>query len=130
MMVRLEPLTLRELRDLAAASSGHRVVHGTPEMVADDLEAWFRAGAADGFVVSCPFYPAPFERFVDQVVPLLVRRGLFRAEYAGRTLRDHLGLSRPPASLGRRAWHPCFVMARLRCRKSSPDRRASISRRV
>ena len=99
-LARRRRMTLRELRDLAAASSGHRVVHGTPEMVADDLEAWFRAGAADGFVVSCPFYPAPFERFVDQVVPILVRRGLFRAEYAGRTLRDHLGLSRPPARGG------------------------------
>jgi FMN-dependent oxidoreductase (nitrilotriacetate monooxygenase family) len=99
-LARRRRMTLRELRDLAAASSGHRVVHGTPEMVAADLEAWFRAGGADGFVVSCPFYPAPFERFVNQVVPILVRRGLFRAEYAGRTLRDHLGLSRPPARGG------------------------------
>ena len=88
-------LTLRELRDLTAASSGHRVVAGTPEAVADDLELWYRAGAADGFVVSCPFYPGPFDAFVDQVVPILVRRGLFRADYGGRTLREHLGLLRP-----------------------------------
>jgi len=112
MTVRLEPLTLlvalamgTERTGLGATvsttySKPCNVVHGTPEMVADGLEAWFRAGAADGFVVSCPFYPAPFERFVDQVVPFLVRRGLFRAEYAGRTLRDHLGLSRPPARAG------------------------------
>ena len=94
-VARRHRMTLRELRDYAAASSGHRVAHGTAAMVADDLEAWFRAGAADGFIVSCPYYPDPLDAFVDEVVPLLVQRGLFRADYQGHTLRDHLGLTRP-----------------------------------
>lgn len=98
-VARRHGMTLRELRDFAAASSGHRVVLGTPEMVADDLEAWFRRGAAHGFVVKFTHYPGPLEEFVDRVVPILVSRGLFRAEYSGRTLRDHLGLARPE--------HPC-----------------------
>ena len=94
-------MTLRELRDFAAASSGHRVLLGTPEMIADDLEAWFRRGAAHGFVVKMTHYPGPLREFTEQVVPILVRRGLFRAEYAGRTLRDHLGLARPGHPGGR-----------------------------
>ena len=99
-LARRHRMTLRELRDYTAASSGHRVVHGTAEMVADDLEAWVRSGAADGFIISCPFYPAPLDDFVEQVVPVLVRRGLFRAEYQGQTLREHLGLGRPARLTG------------------------------
>ena len=88
-------MTLRELRDYAAISSGHRVSYGTPEMIADDLEAWFRSGAADGFILQVTHHPGPLDAFVDQVIPLLVERGLFRSDYEGRTLRDHLGLIRP-----------------------------------
>ena len=94
-VARRHRMTLRELRDYASVSSGHRVVHGTPERIADDLEAWFRGGAADGFVVQVTHHPGPLDEFIDQVVPILVRRGLFRSEYAGRTLREHLGLMRP-----------------------------------
>ncbi|WP_395710603.1 LLM class flavin-dependent oxidoreductase [Reyranella sp.] len=89
-------MTIRQLRDYAAVSSGHRVLIGTPTQVADDLEAWFTSGACDGFAIMTPYSPQPFERFVDQVVPILMDRGLFRKEYTGRTLRDHLGLARPP----------------------------------
>jgi FMN-dependent oxidoreductase (nitrilotriacetate monooxygenase family) len=96
-------MTLRELRDYAAAGSGHRVVFGSPEEIADDLEAWFRSGAADGFMIKTTHYPHPFEEFVDQVVPILMRRGLFRAEYEGRTLRGHLGLPRPAHPAARAA---------------------------
>lgn len=88
-------MTLRELRDFAAVSSGHRLVVGTAEQVADDLEQWFRSGAADGFVIMSSYLPGPAEEFVDQVVPVLRSRGLFREDYEGATLRDHLGLSRP-----------------------------------
>lgn len=88
-------MTIRQLRDYAAVSSGHRVLIGTPTQVADDLEAWFTNGACDGFAIMTPYSPQPFERFVDQVVPILVERGLFRKDYAGKTLRDHLGLERP-----------------------------------
>jgi N-acetyl-S-(2-succino)cysteine monooxygenase len=88
-------MTIRQLRDYAAVSSGHRVLIGTPTQVADDLEAWFKSGACDGFAIMTPYSPRPFEKFVDQVVPILVDRGLFRGDYTGRTLREHLGLERP-----------------------------------
>lgn len=79
---------------MAAGRTTHRV-HGTAEQVADVLTDWFAAGAADGFVIAAPILPAMFERFVDQVVPILQARGLFRQSYVGTTLRDHLGLDRP-----------------------------------
>jgi len=94
-VARRHNMTLRELRDFAAAGSGHRVVHGTPGMIADDLTEWFASGAAQGFIVQSTHYPGPLNEFLEQVVPLLVRRGLFRSEYEGVTLRDHLGLARP-----------------------------------
>ena len=96
LVARRRNMTIRQLRDYAAVSSGHRVLMGTPEQVADDLELWFTSGACDGFAIMTPFSPQPFERFVDKVVPILVSRGLFRADYEGTTLRDHLGLQRPP----------------------------------
>ena len=94
-IARRKRMTLRELRDYAAVSSGHRVLYGTAEAIADDMEAWFRSGAASGFVLQFTHPPGPLDEFVDQVVPILVRRGLFRQEYGGRTLREHLGLRRP-----------------------------------
>ena len=68
---------------------------GAPEQIADLIEDWFRDGAADGFNVMPPVLPAMLEVFVAEVVPLLRKRGLFRSEYAGTTLRDHYGLTRP-----------------------------------
>jgi hypothetical protein len=68
---------------------------GTPERVADDLESWFVNRAADGFNYMPPTIPDQLEVFVDEVVPILQRRGLFRTEYEGSTLRDHYGLARP-----------------------------------
>ena len=95
-LARRENLTLRQLRNVVAASMGHRLIVGTPEQVADGLEAWFVAGAADGFNIMPPWFPSAFDDFVDQVVPILQKRGLFREAYTGTTLRDHLGLPRPP----------------------------------
>ena len=95
-LARRDNLTLRQLRDFVAVSMGHRLIVGTPEQVADGLQDWFEAGAADGFNIMPPWFPAPFEDFVDQVVPILQKRGLFREDYTGTTLRDHLGLPRPP----------------------------------
>ncbi|MDF0541437.1 LLM class flavin-dependent oxidoreductase [Sphingobium sp. H39-3-25] len=86
---------LRQIRDYAAAASGHRLLFGTPEMVADDLEHWFRSGAADGFIIIPPALPGPLEAFINGVLPILQERGLFRTEYTGSTLREHLGLPRP-----------------------------------
>lgn len=88
-------LTLRQLYLSLATARGHRTVVGTPEQVADAIQLWFENGAADGFNIMPPILPTGLSDFVDQVVPILQRRGLFRTEYAGRTLRENLGLDRP-----------------------------------
>jgi FMN-dependent oxidoreductase (nitrilotriacetate monooxygenase family) len=90
-----ERLTLRQLLGRLGGGRGHQVVAGTPEQLADHIELWFRTGAADGFNVMAPLLPSGLEEFVDQVVPLLRARKLFRTEYTGRSLRDHYGLPRP-----------------------------------
>jgi FMN-dependent oxidoreductase (nitrilotriacetate monooxygenase family) len=95
---RRDNLTLRQLRNIAAASFGHRLLIGSPEQVADGLESWFEAGAVDGYNIMPPWVPGGLEIFVDEVVPILQRRGLFRMEYEGKTLRDHLGIPRPVPS--------------------------------
>ena len=69
---------------------------GTVDHVVDGIERWFRAGAADGFMISAPYQPGGFEEFVRLVVPELQRRGLYRTRYEGATLRENLGLARPP----------------------------------
>lgn len=63
--------------------------------MADEIEEWFTTGAADGFVLGDSGLPGQLALFVEQVVPVLRKRGLFRHEYTGRTLRDHLGLPVP-----------------------------------
>lgn len=88
-------LTVRELIRTLAGGGGHRVIVGTPEQIADDIERWFKGEAADGFNLMPDALPDGLQSFVDGVVPILQRRGLFRAEYEGRTLREHLGLPRP-----------------------------------
>jgi FMN-dependent oxidoreductase (nitrilotriacetate monooxygenase family) len=88
-------LTLRQLYLSLATARGHRTVVGTPEQIADAIEVWFSNGAADGFNIMPPILPTGLTDFVDQVVPILQRRGLFRTEYAGPTLRENLGLERP-----------------------------------
>ena len=66
---------------------------GTPERVADVMEDWFTSGAADGFNVMPPIIYEQLELFASEVVPILRKRGIFREDYEGRTLRDHLGLA-------------------------------------
>lgn len=80
------------------ALGGHRLIVGTPEQIADDIELWFTSGAADGFNLNLDSYPSGLALFVDHVVPELRRRGLFRTAYSGSTLRDHLGLPRHSTS--------------------------------
>ena len=70
---------------------------GMPEEIADEMEHWFRNEGADGFNLMPPALPESIEDFVDHVVPVLQKRGLFRKEYEGSTLREHLGLERPKA---------------------------------
>ncbi|MFI8287892.1 LLM class flavin-dependent oxidoreductase [Streptomyces sp. NPDC085614] len=94
-LARRDGLTVRQLIARLGGGRGHRVFAGTPEQIADELEEWFTQGAADGFNIMPPHLPGGLEDFVDQVVPILQRRGLFRTEYTGRTLREHYGLARP-----------------------------------
>ncbi|MDZ5664141.1 LLM class flavin-dependent oxidoreductase [Nocardioides sp. S-58] len=90
-----EQPTLRQLCHRLAGARGHRVVTGTPDQVADTIQEWAEQGAADGFNVMPPWLPGGIDVFIEEVVPILRRRGLFRTEYTGSTLRDHLGLERP-----------------------------------
>ena len=87
--------TLRQVLEMVAGARGHFVKVGTPEQVADEMELWFRNGAADGFNVMPPWFTGGFDAFVDGVVPILRKRGIIREEYRGTTLRDHYGLPRP-----------------------------------
>jgi alkanesulfonate monooxygenase SsuD/methylene tetrahydromethanopterin reductase-like flavin-dependent oxidoreductase (luciferase family) len=87
------------VRDLVRGFGGYgaRIVVGTPEQVADSIETWFRAGAADGFTLMIDRFPLGLEEVVDHVVPLLRDRGLFRREYGEGTLRGRLAATRPPS---------------------------------
>ena len=90
-MARREKMTLRDLYNVTAAARGHWVIYGTPQRIADVFEEWFAGGMADGFIIMPAYFPGAFDDFVNLVVPELQRRGLFRKEYTGPTLRDHLG---------------------------------------
>jgi FMN-dependent oxidoreductase (nitrilotriacetate monooxygenase family) len=94
-LVRREKPTLRQLLAYLAGARGHYTTAGTPEQIADLMENWFEDGAADGFNVMPPVLPAMLDVFVAEVIPILQKRGLFRTEYEGETLRDHYGLDRP-----------------------------------
>jgi FMN-dependent oxidoreductase (nitrilotriacetate monooxygenase family) len=94
-LARREKLTVRQLVRAQGGGTNHRIIVGTPEQIADEIERWYQTGAADGFNVMPDVLPSGLEAFVDQVVPLLRRRGIFRSEYRGGTLRDHFGLARP-----------------------------------
>jgi FMN-dependent oxidoreductase (nitrilotriacetate monooxygenase family) len=90
-----ENLSLAQLGRRIAGGRGHYSLIGTPAQVADELQAWFEQGGADGFNVLVPHLPGGLEDVATLLVPELQRRGLFRTEYSGRTLREHLGLARP-----------------------------------
>jgi alkanesulfonate monooxygenase SsuD/methylene tetrahydromethanopterin reductase-like flavin-dependent oxidoreductase (luciferase family) len=87
--------TLRQLLHRLAGARGHWVVAGAPEQIADRMRQWAESGAADGFNVMPPWLTGGFDIFADEVVPILRRRGLFRTDYEGATLREHYGLPRP-----------------------------------
>lgn len=94
-----ENLTIRQLVLRFSQSRGHLQVHGSPKTIADVIERWFVERGADGFNVVPPLpplQPGGFITFVEQVVPELQRRGIFRREYSGATYRENLGLQRPP----------------------------------
>jgi FMN-dependent oxidoreductase (nitrilotriacetate monooxygenase family) len=97
-LVRRDRPTLRELLGYLAGARGHFTTSGTPEQIADLIEDWFTDGAADGFNIMPPLLPAQLDVFSAEVIPLLQRRGLFRTEYAGTTLREHYGLAWPKSA--------------------------------
>lgn len=94
-LARRENLSIRDLYLRIAGARGHQQVVGTPTLIADQLQQWFEEGGADGFNIMAPWFPGGLDDFITLVLPELRRRGLFRTEYEGRTLRDHLGLRRP-----------------------------------
>src|SRR5262249_22478688 len=94
-VARQEKLTIRQLYERYAGSRGSYSVIGTAVQIADQMQEWLTAEAADGFIIQASYLPGGFEDFVDFVIPELQRRGLFRKEYTGHTLRQHLGLKRP-----------------------------------
>jgi alkanesulfonate monooxygenase SsuD/methylene tetrahydromethanopterin reductase-like flavin-dependent oxidoreductase (luciferase family) len=92
---RRDGLSIRQLARHFAGARGHWRIVGTPAQIADELQARFEGGAADGFNVMPSWFPGELDAFCALVVPELQRRGLFRTDYEGRTLREHLGLKRP-----------------------------------
>jgi alkanesulfonate monooxygenase len=89
-----ENLTVRQLAQRAGGYGGLAFV-GTPASIADEMQHWLEAEGSDGFNVMFPYLPGGLDDFVNKVVPELQRRGIFRREYEGRTLRENLGLPRP-----------------------------------
>ena len=93
-LARRENLTVRQIAGRLGGYGGLGML-GTPRMIADQMEEWLVTEASDGFNVMFPYLPGGLDDFVDKVVPELQRRGLFRTEYEGKTLRENLGLPRP-----------------------------------
>ena len=91
---RRENLTVRQIAGRLGGYGGLGML-GTPSMIADQMEEWLVTEACDGFNVMFPYLPGGLDDFVDKVVPELQRRGIFRTEYEGTTLRENLGLPRP-----------------------------------
>ena len=94
-MAREDNMTVRQLAQYVGGAFGTLEMIGTPAMIADHMQEWLETDASDGFNIMFPFLPAGLDDFVDHVVPELQRRGLFRREYEGTTLRENLGLRRP-----------------------------------
>jgi len=93
-LARRENLTVRQLAQRLGGYSGPAIL-GTPAMIADQMQEWLETRACDGFNIMFPYLPGGLDDFVDRVIPELQRRGLFRTEYEGATLRENLGLPRP-----------------------------------
>jgi FMN-dependent oxidoreductase (nitrilotriacetate monooxygenase family) len=94
-LARRENMTVRQLAQHVGGAFGSLEMIGTPSTIADQMEEWLASEGSDGFNVMFPYLPQGLDEFVDRVVPELQRRGLFRREYEGTTLRENLGLPRP-----------------------------------
>ena len=99
-LAKRENLTVRQLAQRLGGYSGLCIL-GTPEQIADEMEEWLETRGSDGFNLMFPYLPEGLDDFVDRVVPVLQRRGLFRTEYEGATLRENLGLKRPESRYAR-----------------------------
>lgn len=93
-LARRENLTVRQLAQRLGGYGGSAFV-GTPQTIADEMQEWLETEASDGFNIMFPYLPEGLNDFVDRVIPELQKRGIFRREYEGRTLRENLGLPRP-----------------------------------
>ena len=93
-LARRTNMTVRQLAQRLGGYSGLAFV-GTPQTIADEMQEWLEQRGSDGFTANFPYLPAGLDDFCEKVVPELQRRGIFRTEYQGTTLRDHLGLPRP-----------------------------------
>ena len=100
-LAKRDNLTIRQLYLVVAAGFGLRIAVGTAADIVDEMEEWVRQEAADGFNICPPVLPISLDDFCDLVLPELRRRGMFRSEYAGCTLRENLGLPMP----GQRSHH-------------------------
>jgi alkanesulfonate monooxygenase len=96
-LAKRDNLTMRQIAQVVAGARAKLVMVGTPKSLADQMEQWYVEEAADGFNVMPPYLPGALNEFCELVIPELQRRNLFRTEYTGHTLREHLGLPRPPS---------------------------------
>jgi N-acetyl-S-(2-succino)cysteine monooxygenase len=102
-LARRDKLTMRQIAQVVAGARAKLVAVGSPKQIVDMMEEWYVEEACDGFNIMPPYLPGGLDDFVELVVPEMQRRGLFRTEYTGRTLREHLGLPRPPSRYASRA---------------------------
>ena len=94
-MAKRDGLSIRQLYQHVLPARGHVLIKGDIAHVADTMEEWHRDKACDGFNLVAPYLPGGLEQIIDLVIPELQRRGLFRTEYEGTTLRESLGLEQP-----------------------------------
>ena len=94
-LARREKLTIRQLAQRVSGARAKNVIKGSPEFIADYMQEWFEAECCDGFTILPAYIPGALDDFAEMVIPLLQKRGLFRTEYEGTTLREHLGVPRP-----------------------------------
>jgi FMN-dependent oxidoreductase (nitrilotriacetate monooxygenase family) len=92
---RRDNMTVRQLAQYVGGAFGSLEMIGTPAMIADQMEEWLMSRGSDGFNVLFPYVPGGLDDFVNRVVPELQRRGIYRRDYEGKTLRENLGLPRP-----------------------------------
>jgi alkanesulfonate monooxygenase SsuD/methylene tetrahydromethanopterin reductase-like flavin-dependent oxidoreductase (luciferase family) len=96
-------VTIRQLYELFSGARSSHLIVGDPVQVADRLQDWFENRGGDGFIVQPSYLPGGLDDFVELVVPELQRRGIFRTEYEGKTMRENLGLARPQSRYATRS---------------------------